>query len=285
MPTISTNQDYRHAAQNNEYWKFREQKRNQPFMQQVQEVARQPGLHSGNRDRQAFAHAAVHLLTLLTCVKGNPAITPGRAKEISEENRNLEASRRYDQYTKMRAGEALHRYFWKKKGGGFSDAMRKDKNSNADIDSGRHDLYDSTDTNSNYNSLSLKSESQNDKPTDLKPNPSYFNFISGVNAGVIKPLEKKNSLDNFPFSKVVFDENEKINVLNELKERLTISNFLADDDKNNFEFITRTISANHPVVRSVFKIPKESNADVGDFNAVGGKKKFIDVTVDETGKK
>ncbi|MFB9087572.1 hypothetical protein ACFFW8_24360 [Erwinia tracheiphila] len=65
--------------------------------------------------------------------------------------------------------------------------------------------------------------------------------------------------------------------------RIIDHGFSQNDDRANLEYITRIISADEPILHSVFKKPEIKGLGLDDWN--DDKKDFLEITVGENGEK
>ncbi|RJL46791.1 hypothetical protein [Pectobacterium carotovorum] len=83
MPQSVT--QYRRTVGDHVNWSDKQQGNQEKQNKRIRQLATQPGCHTGNRDRQQVAYAAIQLLSVLSSVQNiepNPAITVRRADAL-----------------------------------------------------------------------------------------------------------------------------------------------------------------------------------------------------------
>ncbi|WP_227318771.1 dermonecrotic toxin domain-containing protein [Cedecea davisae] len=122
MPHISMPyQQHRRATGNHAKQQDKYQATQQSQDERIKKLARQPGLHSGNQNRQNTAHAMVNLLAVLSTVQNHdigPAVTPARAKDILRENRTHYAN---GSRTRPETEKMFHHHEYNTNGSAFTN--------------------------------------------------------------------------------------------------------------------------------------------------------------------
>ncbi|RQM40111.1 glycerophosphodiester phosphodiesterase family protein [Erwinia psidii] len=238
------------------------------FTKQLDFVLSNPGLHSGNFRKHSLSNA---FLTVVPNIEKITKFAAGNAS-VSTKNHvsaNVPVNIENNDLCCIINEAACSKKIWKGNSKNLQSHRKKkpyranDKNkcvgkwnsANKKIQEVQHD------TKSNKPVLTSENFSGYEPETSKTGEDGFFDrlfsgikIFPGVDAGVIKSSE--NSIPKTACkNKLIFNDNEKKNFLHKLEDRFVSSELLADQDKNNFEYVTRVISADEPLAYSGFKYP------------------------------